>query len=52
MMLVVVTRNPIKGIVSVQRARNGVLKTGENGSNVPFVNSGFTKHVFMFKSNF
>ena len=31
---------------------NGIQKTGINDYNVPFVSSGFTKHVFMFKSNF
>ena len=45
-MLFVVTRSPIKAIASVQRAGNGIQKTGVNGYNVPFVNSGFTKHVF------
>ena len=45
-MLFVVTRSPIKAIASVQRAENGIQKTGVNGYNVPFVNSGFTKHVF------
>ena len=33
-------------IVKVERAGNGVQKTGVNGHNVPFVNNGFTKHVF------
>ena len=47
-MLFVVTRNPIKAIVSVQHAGNGMQKTGVNGYNVPFVKSGFTKHVFTF----
>ena len=28
------------------------IEEGVNGYNVPFVNSGFTKHVFTFKSNF
>ena len=51
-MLFVVTRSPIKAITSVQRAGNGIQKTGVNGYNVPFVNNGFTKHVFTFKSNF
>ena len=32
--------------------KNGIQKTRVNGYNVPFVNSGFTKHVFTFKSNF
>ena len=50
-MLFVVMRSPIKAITSVQRAGNGIQKTGVNGYNVPFVNNGFTKHVFMFKSN-
>ena len=45
-MLFVVTRSPIKAITSVQRAGNGIQKTGVNGYNVPFVNSGFKKHVF------
>ena len=45
-MLLVVTRSSIKVIASVQRAGNGVEKTGVNGYNVPFENSGFTKHVF------
>ena len=45
-MLFVVTRSSIKAIASVPRAENGVYKTGVNGYNVPFLNSGFTKHVF------
>ena len=45
-MLFVVTRSPIKAIAKVERAENGVQKTGVNGYNVPFVNNGFTKHVF------
>ena len=45
-MLFVVTRSPIKAIAKVERAGNGVQKTGVNGYNVPFVNNGFTKHVF------
>ena len=51
-MLFVVTRSPIKAITSVQRAGNGIQKTGVNGYNVPFVNNGFTKDDFTFKSNF
>ena len=51
-MLFVVTRGLIKAIASVQRAGNGIQKTGVNSYNVPFVKSGFTKHVFMFKSSF
>ena len=51
-MLLVVSESPIKAIVSVQRAGNGIQKTGMNGYNIPFVNSVFTKHVFTFKSNF
>ena len=50
--LFVVTRSPIKAIASVQCVENGIQKTGVNGYNVPFMNSGFTKHVFTFKSNF
>ena len=38
-MLLVVSRSPIKAIVSVQRAGNGIQKTGMNGYNVPFVSS-------------
>ena len=38
---------PIKAIASVQRAGNGIQKMGVNGYNVPFVNSGFAKHVFI-----
>ena len=38
--------------MSVQRAGNGIQKTGVNGYNVPFVNNGFTKDDFTFKSNF
>ena len=41
-MLFVVTRSPIKAITNVQRAGNGIQKTGVNGYNVPFVNNGFT----------
>ena len=51
-MLFMVTRSSKKAITSVQRAGNGIQKTGVNGYNVPFVNNGFTKHVFTFKSNF
>ena len=50
-MLFVVKRSPIKA-TSVQRAGNGIQKTGVNGYNVPFVKNDFTKHVFTFKSNF
>ena len=46
-MLFVVTRSPIKMIASVQRARNDIQKTGVNGYNVPFVNGGFTFHMFL-----
>ena len=52
MILFLVTRSPIKAITSVQRAGNGIRKTEVNGYNVPFVNSGFTKYAFSFKSNF
>ena len=52
MMLFVVTRSPIKAIASVQCAGNGIQKTGVNGYNVAFINSGFAKHVLTFKSNF
>ena len=48
----VVTRSPIKAITSVQRAGNGIQKTGVNDYNASFVNNGFTKHVFTFKSSF
>ena len=41
-----------RGHASVQRAENGIQRTGVNGYNGPFVNNGFTKHVFTFKSNF
>ena len=51
-MLLVVTRSPIKAIASVKRAGNGIQKTGVNRYNVRFVNSGLTKHVFTFKSDF
>ena len=34
-------------IASVQRARNDIQKTGVNGYNVPFVNGGFTFHMFL-----
>ena len=44
-MLFVVTRSPKMVIASVQRAGNGIKKNEVNGYNVPFVNSGFTKHV-------
>ena len=50
-MLFAVTRSPIKEIASVQRAGNDIQKMEANGYNVPFLNSGFTKHVFTFKSN-
>ena len=50
--LFVIRGSSIKAIKSVQRAENGIQKTGVNGCNVPFVNNGFTKHVFTFKSNF
>ena len=48
-MLLVVTRSPIKAIAS---AGNGLQKTGVNRYNVTFVNSGLTKYVFTFKSDF
>ena len=51
-MLFVVTKSLIKAITGVQRGGNGIQKTGVNGDNVPFVNNGFTKYVFTFKSNF
>ena len=50
--LFVIRGSSIKAIRSVQRAENGIQKTGVNGCNVPFVNNGFTKHAFTFKSNF
>ena len=37
MILFVVTRSPIKAIASVQRAGNGMWKTGVNDYNVLFV---------------
>ena len=52
MILFVVMRSPIKAIMSVQRAWNGIQKIGVNGYNVSFVKNGFTKYVFTFESNF
>ena len=51
-MVFVFTRDSLKAITSVQRAGNDIQKTRVNGYNVPFVNNGFTKHVFTSKSNF
>ena len=34
------------------RGGNGIQQAKVNGSNIPFVNNGFTKHGFTFKSNF
>ena len=48
----VATSSLMKVITGVQRTGDGILKTGVNGYNVPFVNKGFTKYVFTFKSNF
>ena len=38
--------------MSVQRAGNGIQQAKVNGYNIAFVNNGFTKHGFTFKSNF
>ena len=35
----------MKAISSVQRAGNGIQKMGVNRYIVPFVNSGFKKHI-------
>ena len=45
LVLFMVTRSLVKVIASVHRAGNGKQKMEINGCNVPFVSSGFTKHV-------